>query len=193
MDENHSCSAIDDQLNMSQLDMEPEMMFPVRVWNAELDGIENYYHQLKTTEDEAYKSFVEQLELEIQQKREDQMATLNAEIHQYMHSVQVNIDQTLKELKELKLRQLKAEHAKKKLELDNAQKRARVNHLEKLGTEFKFRSQLSPSDPSVRFSSLFMTAAQDMLLTEIAWTCVARSSRTERYSRPPQRAATNSL
>jgi len=124
----------------------------MRRWQQELDSIHAYYDRCRDNDKTAFESERRAIEASVSEKRAEQMARLNAEIHQYMRLVQEGMDSLLDELKNEKLHNLELEYQDKQKKLGQARDERLLEHLKTyrsmLVSDGSSDSPVSPPHPA---------------------------------------------
>lgn len=108
----------------------------LKKWEKELSLISSRHDETVAAAEAAFATRREELNLSLEEKREKQIAALNADIHKYMTMVQAQMDSVLQELREKTLVILEAEHREQKKELEKAYNRDRAEHWKKYNLVF---------------------------------------------------------
>lgn len=108
-----------------------EVQEEAKRWERDLAGIHDRYDALKLSEEIAFRAEKEAIAESVREKRAEQIARLDAEIHQYMQMVQADMDALLEELQAEKLQRLTTAFEMKQKENDEDRDRDLLDHLKR--------------------------------------------------------------
>lgn len=100
----------------------------MKQWERELSSIKARHAKTVAAADADFLAKKEELDVSLEERRENQIATLNAEVHKYMTMVQAQMDAMLQELRSNHLVTLETEYSARKKELEKAYDRDRAAH-----------------------------------------------------------------
>ncbi len=103
-------------------------------WEQEFARIRTHYDALKQADLAAFNAEKDAIVVSVKDKREEQIRKLNAEIHQYMISVQEDMDNLLAELQSEKLHRLDTEFKERQEEREKVENQHLLEHYRKFKT-----------------------------------------------------------
>lgn len=107
---------------------------PVKRWQRELEGLHGHYDAQKALAEREFHAQRDKIRVSVLHRRQEQIAKLDADIHQYMHSVKLGIDSLLEELQTEKLHRLETSYKGQLTELEKMRDQDMLKHLKKYRT-----------------------------------------------------------
>ncbi len=101
----------------------------IRKWQQQLEAIHTHHDTVKQADHTAFEAEREAIVVSVKEKRVEQMARLNEEIHRYMQMVQADMDALLEEWQAEKLQRLEKEYTTQREKRDQARDQCLLDHL----------------------------------------------------------------